>query len=70
MSVGTITLLLASVFLLILSIFLYFYYGIDNANLGILITVLFGLGIAFGLMACIIYIYLRTPVKPVSTINY
>ncbi len=51
-----ISLLLISIICLILSVFLYFYYG-SNA----FAAVLLGLGILLGLIACIIFIYKRTP---------
>ncbi len=51
-----ILLLIISVIFLILSIFLYFYYG-NNLT----IDIIFALGIVFGILACLIFIYLRSP---------
>lgn len=48
--------LIISVFMLILSFFIYFYYGSNTFA-----AVLLGLGILLGLIACIIFIYKRTP---------
>ena len=52
-----IILLIVSVFLLILSIFLYFYY----ANGSVYATIFFIIGILFGIVACFIFIHKRSP---------
>ena len=49
-------LLIVSVFLLILTIFLYFYYGDNTITL-----ILFIIGILLGIIACCILIYQRSP---------
>ena len=52
----SISMLILSTSFLIISIFIYYYYGIN-----VVAAVLFGLGILLGLIACIIFIYKRTP---------
>ena len=52
----SIALLIISVFLLILSIFLFLYYG-NSA----IITLFFMIGLLFGIITCIIFIYKRSP---------
>ncbi len=51
-------LMLSSLFLLLLTVFLFLYYGSQAA-----ITVFFMLGIFFGIIASCIFIYDRTPSK-------
>lgn len=51
-----IAMLIISMVLLILSIFLFFYYG---NNIGT--SIMFMLAIFLGIVACVIFIYYRTP---------
>ncbi len=56
-------LLIGSITLLILTTFLLFYYGANNASIAI-----FSIGILLGLIACAIFIYLRTPSYTVTVL--
>lgn len=51
-----ISLLITSIILLIITTFLLFYFGENSASIAF-----FSIGIVLGLIACAIFIYLRTP---------